>query len=737
MIEQLRDLRDRYGHDVYAVVAKDPADSPSPTIDGLRRNRIPYFEADFVFSFTQPRELIRAIKAMRDLFQREKFDVVQSSVFWSMVVARPAAWLADVPVRLAMIAGPFHLQARASRIVEQVSHWMETALIPSAQISFDLCRELGVPSSRLPLIYYGADTGRFDPQTVPAGVRAEYGWSEDTPLVALVAWFYHRLDSSPWIPPELRNRGVKGQEDFVKAAALVRKEFPEVKFLLVGDAFDAWGSTGYMKHVRWLVNYLELQQTVIFTGFRSDVHAVLRDVNVAVQASLNENLGGTIESLLMECPTVATRVGGLVDTIRDGETGVLVDPADPADLARGILELLRDPARARELARNGRKLILERFSLDRTVDDLHALYVRLRSGQRRHFPNRYVAFWRASIVFPVAAYLRLRLAIEEARDRIRKRSNKTPLYLDRKALQDLHSSGDILDTDALGILFDGQMRAENGLFLGRGWGELESDGSGSFRWLGNDDGELIVTHTDGMPRKLLLDAESGPGQQCEPFEIVLASEAGQRLGSAVVHGRRRLSFDVQLAKSEGAVLRLQLPQGKHISADPRILNVRVWKVAWQLPLFRDLDALRELNRGADIAPPVSLARLDDFRALPENGLFLGRGWHDLERDEHGPFRWLDNEGEIVVTRPNARTATLVLDIESGPGQHHRAFELVVTNARGTPLEQVEISNRREVTLRLPLDESDGAVFRLVVPAGVSISPDERILNLRVHRIAWV
>ncbi|TLY53124.1 MAG: hypothetical protein E6K53_01870 [Gammaproteobacteria bacterium] len=123
--------------------------------------------------------------------------------------------------------------------------------------------------------------------------------------------------------------------------------------------------------------------------------------------------------------------------------------------------------------------------------------------------------------------------------------------------------------------------------------------------------------------------------------------------------------------------------------------------------------------------------------LPENGLFLGRGWHDLERDEHGPFRWLDNEGEIVVTRPNARAATLVLDIESGPGQHHRPFELVVTNGSGTPLEQLQISNRRDVTLRLPLDEPRGAVFRLVVPAGVSISPDDRILNLRVHRIAWV
>ncbi len=736
MIEQLRELRDRYGHDVYAVVAKGPPDLPSTTIDWLRRDRIPYFEADFVFSFTEPRELIRAVKALRDLFRREKFDVVQSSVFWSMVVARPAAWLADVPVRLAMIAGPFHLQARASRIVERISHWMETALIPSAQISVDLCRELGVSASRLPLIYYGADAGRFDPKTVPAGIRAAHGWAEDTPIVALVAWFYHRLGSSPWIPPELHNRGVKGQEDFVKAAALVRAEFPQVKFLLVGGPFDAW-SAKYMNHVRWLVTHLGLENTVIFTGFRTDVHAVLRDVNVAVQAPLNENLGGTIESLLMECPTVATRVGGLVDTIRDGETGVLVDPENPADLARGILELLRDPVRARTLARNGRKLILSRFSLDRTVDDLHALFVRLRAGQRRRFPNRWIALWRTAVAFPVFAYLKLRLAIEEARYRNSKMANMVPLYRDRNAIRGLHADGDILDADALGLALDGQLHAENGLFLGRGWSELESDSSGSFRWLGNGGGELVVTHPDGKSKKLLLEAESGPGQQSQPFEVVLTSETGQRLGSALVHGRRRLEFDLQLEKSDGALLRIQLPLGTHISSDPRILNLRVWKAAWELPLFRDLDALCELNRPADIVPAKGLAQLHDLRALPENGLFLGRGWHDLERSEQGPFRWLDSGGEIVVTRPNGCAEHLVLDIESGPGQHHRAFELVLANADGTPLQRMQISDRREITLRLPIDGSSGMVFRLLAPAGVVISPDERILNLRVHRIAWV
>lgn len=735
MIEQLRDLRDRYGHDVYAVVAKGPADMSSPTVDGLRLNRIPYFEADFVGSFDPPRELIRAVKSLRDLFRREKFDVVQSHVFWSMVVARPAAWLAGVPVRLAMIAGPFQVQARASRMVERLSHWLETALIPSAQVSVDLCRELGIASDRLPLIYYGADTGRFDSaRTSPANIRAEYGWPEDTPLVALVAWFYRRLPASPWIPPELWNRAAKGQEDFVKAAALVRAEFPQVKFLLVGGSFDD-GGAAYMDHVRWLVKHLELQETVVFLGHRSDVNAVLRDVNVAVQAPLNENLGGTIESLLMECPTVATRVGGLVDTVRDGETGVLVDPANPSDLARGILELLRDPLRARELARNGRRLILERLSLDRTVDDLHSLYVRLISGQRRRFPTRLVVLWRTAAIFPIAAYVKLRLAVEEARHRHRKRSSRIPLYRDWDALQALHASGDILDIDSLGILFDGQMRAENGLFLGRGWHGLESDHRGAFRWLGNG-GELVVTHPDGMPKKLVLHAEAGPAQSGKPIEVVLANEAGQRLASAIVEGRRRLTFDLQLEKSEGVLLRLQLPKGKPIASDPRVLNLRVWKVAWELPLFLDPDALREFNHSGDIVPAASLAQLTDARTLAENGLFLGNGWHDLERDGHDPFRWLGNAGEIVVTRPATRTAHVVLDVESGPGQNHQPFELVLANENGTALEKIQIAHRKTVTLQLPFNDSRGAIFRLLAPAGVAISTDERILNLRVHRIAW-
>src|SRR4029453_17178033 len=67
----------------------------------------------------------------------------------------------------------------------------------------------------------------------------------------------------------------------------------------------------------------------------------------------------------------------------DGKTGILVNPEDPEDLARGIVELLRDPERGAALGRAGRALMLERFTLERTVPELAALYRHQRAAARR------------------------------------------------------------------------------------------------------------------------------------------------------------------------------------------------------------------------------------------------------------------------------------------------------------------------------------------------------------------
>lgn len=411
MFEQLKGLRDEFGFEVAAVISGDQG----PLVDKLRSENIPFYVANFDAGAGAPAAILRMpftiLKLARTL-RRERFDIVQTHIFKSMVVGRPAAWIADVPVRLAMIAGPFHLEAHSSRWIERLSYWMDTKLIPASEFSRTLCRDLRIPDERMaPTVYYSADADKFDPTAIrPANIRAEFNWDPNTPVIAHVAYFYPRLPKGRWVPNGLHGRGVKGHGDVVRAAAIVLREFPSAKFLFVGAGWSKPGQE-YFAEIKELVRNMQLENSVFFAGLRTDANQILRDSDITLQPSLSENCGGSIEALLMERPMVATRVGGLVDTIRDQETGVLVRPSDPEDLARGILDLLRNPEKARAMARAGRKLMLERFTLRHTVADLAALYQDLttQAKSKRAPYNPLVSVLRLIAGGPIFAYMFFRL----------------------------------------------------------------------------------------------------------------------------------------------------------------------------------------------------------------------------------------------------------------------------------------------------------------------------------------
>ena len=406
MIEQLRELRDRFGYDVYAIVITEDCDFTRR----LRAAGVKCIPFEFGYRTLKDMALLPlTIYRTAQLFRRERFDVLQSHLFGAMVVGRIAAWLADVPLRLAMIASPFHLEAHTSRYIDQATVWMETGVIASCKKTVKLYEEFGVPPKKISLIYYGPDERNFDPERTPTvDIRAEFGWPQGTPVISLVAYFYPELPKSRWIPRIAFNRAIKGHEDFIGAAQIILRQLPEAKFLLVGGGFGEDGEK-YRQKIIALVNQLGLEEKIVFTGHRTDVNGILRGVNVAVQAPIIENLGGTVEALLMQRPLVATRVGGIPDSVRDGETGILVSPADAEDLARGILLMLRRHPEAEQMAQNGRRLMLERFSLSRTVSDLHNLYQKQLGKKRRRGYSLPVSLYRQLLVLPVYAYLGIRV----------------------------------------------------------------------------------------------------------------------------------------------------------------------------------------------------------------------------------------------------------------------------------------------------------------------------------------
>jgi glycosyltransferase involved in cell wall biosynthesis len=407
MVEQLRDLRDRYGYEVAAVISE----GPGPLLDQLQVNSIPTHHWDFN-PIGKATDVLGRLLRLGLLIRRERFDVVHCHSYqYSLIMCRLAAWLFDAPVRVSMISHPAHLEVPTSRWIEERTCWMDTALAASCKLTRLLYRELGVEDERLHLIYYGPDASRFDPERIaPIDLRREYGWGPETRLIGNVAYFYWLSTDSKWTPPGLKSGGYKGQEDIIRAVPLVLSEFPHARFLLIGSA-PGEECQRFLNSMKGLVKDLGLEGKVVFPGYRRDSPGIIRTLDVSIQAALIENLGGTVESLLLGRPVVATRAGGMGDSVRDGETGVLVEPANPVSMAEGILRLLRNPEGAEQLGKAGRRFMLERFTLTQTITDLDALYMKQLHGGGRHRPSYrlWVTLWRAPIFMLI--YLRLWLRV--------------------------------------------------------------------------------------------------------------------------------------------------------------------------------------------------------------------------------------------------------------------------------------------------------------------------------------
>jgi len=107
----------------------------------------------------------------------------------------------------------------------------------------------------------------------------------------------------------------------------------------------------------------------------TDIAGVIASFDVLLLPSPAETFGRVlIEAMACGVPIVASGGGGVPDIIRDGETGLLVPPAEVEPLARAIVELNRDPARAARMGEAGRRRALEHFLEDRATDRTEILY---------------------------------------------------------------------------------------------------------------------------------------------------------------------------------------------------------------------------------------------------------------------------------------------------------------------------------------------------------------------------
>lgn len=373
----------RVGHDVAAIL---------PSCDGsigvrLAALGIPCYAADVDVLFARPFLFQKVVTLLRlaRLLRRLRPDVVHSHIVNSVATARLASWIADVPVHFGANAHPFSMESDILRPIEVGTSFCDSATIASCRHTRDLMLRHGVREAQLELIYYAVDQSGHDPALADgARVRKELGIADGVPVIGMVAYFYPPANSAGLVPTSVQGRGIKGHDVLIRAIPPVLKSFPDATFVLVGRG---WGPSGpkYEQQLKDLAESLGIAQSIIFPGERSDVPDVLASFDISVQCSLSDNLGGTVESLLMSKPLIVSDIAGFSDTVLHEETGLVVPVDDPDALATSIVRLLRDPGLGRSLGENGRRLMLDRFSLARTVADTEALMARKRQPGNAHY----------------------------------------------------------------------------------------------------------------------------------------------------------------------------------------------------------------------------------------------------------------------------------------------------------------------------------------------------------------
>jgi glycosyltransferase involved in cell wall biosynthesis len=211
-------------------------------------------------------------------------------------------------------------------------------------------------AEKIATIHNGIDLGRF------ASVHVEPGRNQ-RPRVGMVGH----------IAP------IKGQEDFVRAAAIASEYRDDIEFLIAGE--DKTDSRENRRALEKLISELKMEDRIKTIGWTDDVASFLRTLDVYVSPAHSEPFGlSIVEAMAAGVPVVATASEGAREIIDDNETGRLVPIGESEVIAATILDLLEDESERKRLAENARVAAGERFSLERMVEQTERIYAEVVAG---------------------------------------------------------------------------------------------------------------------------------------------------------------------------------------------------------------------------------------------------------------------------------------------------------------------------------------------------------------------
>lgn len=219
-----------------------------------------------------------------------------------------------------------------------------------------------IPSSKITVIETALDSSYLQTKSDSAALKKELNLNPDTTLIGTIG----RISLE------------RGHIYFLRAAKEILKDFPNSAFLIVGD--------GQLKEN--LVSEsrkMGINNKVFFLGFREDIANILFGIDIFVSSSFRESFGiAVVEAMVAGKPVIATKVGIAPEIIKNGETGILIDPKNPNAIYKAVVTLLTNQELRKKIGGLAKQAVAHRFSYQRMVSSYEQTYLDLVKNEKRN-----------------------------------------------------------------------------------------------------------------------------------------------------------------------------------------------------------------------------------------------------------------------------------------------------------------------------------------------------------------
>lgn len=295
--------------------------------------------------------------------KEEKFDILHFHGTRAAILGRIVAILAGYRGRIVYTIHGFHLPRypflkRIPLLLAErfLNRFTDAIICVSYSDKEMIIQKKLVEKEKIEVIWNGIDIEQFQQIKINSFDKKK---ELDLPVNAFVITMIGRLHPS------------KDYMTLLSSFRLVMSILPNAYLLIVGEG-------PLRPKLEQYARSLEIYKRVRFTGFRRDIPALLAITDIFVLSTFWEGLPlALLEAMASAKPVIASDVGGNREIVINGETGLLVPPRDPEILAQAIIELAKNPQKAKEMGKKGFLRVKEHFSLEAMVRKTTKLYERL------------------------------------------------------------------------------------------------------------------------------------------------------------------------------------------------------------------------------------------------------------------------------------------------------------------------------------------------------------------------